>query len=164
MSSCARLCFLNELREDEEDLLDRAWGLEPNSRLSCQAILAQKDLVVEIPRTRSTTPRKTIEHGSRVTCATDILGHRNHRLYADQGDRIIEDRLCRAAQPQAHRQQPALLSEPGRDSHEDALKVHGISNEFLRDKPPLPPWSMNCWTIWRGPRSSSTTPPSTSAS
>jgi DNA polymerase-3 subunit epsilon len=24
---------------------------------------------------------------------------------------------------------------PERDSHEDALKVHGISNEFLRDKP-----------------------------
>ena len=31
---------LSELDETEEDLLDRAWGLEPNSRLSCQAILA----------------------------------------------------------------------------------------------------------------------------
>ena len=41
---------LNELDETEEDLLDRAWGLQPNSRLSCQAILAQKDLVVEIPK------------------------------------------------------------------------------------------------------------------
>ena len=41
---------LNELDENEEDLLDRAWGLEPQSRLSCQAILAQQDLVVEIPR------------------------------------------------------------------------------------------------------------------
>lgn len=41
---------LNELDENEEDLLDRAWGLEPNSRLSCQAIVAQQDLVVEIPR------------------------------------------------------------------------------------------------------------------
>ena len=41
---------LNEMDENEEDLLDRAWGLEPNSRLSCQAFLAQKDLVVEIPR------------------------------------------------------------------------------------------------------------------
>ncbi len=41
---------LNELDEGEEDLLDRAWGLEPNSRLSCQAILAKEDLVVEIPR------------------------------------------------------------------------------------------------------------------
>ena len=41
---------LNEADEDEEDLLDRAWGLEPNSRLSCQAIVAQQDLVVEIPK------------------------------------------------------------------------------------------------------------------
>lgn len=41
---------LGELGESEEDLLDRAWGLEPNSRLSCQAIVAQQDLVVEIPK------------------------------------------------------------------------------------------------------------------
>lgn len=41
---------LNALDETEEDLLDRAWGLQPNSRLSCQAILAQTDLVVEIPK------------------------------------------------------------------------------------------------------------------
>ena len=41
---------LNALDEAEEDLLDRAWGLEPNSRLACQAILAQTNLVVEIPK------------------------------------------------------------------------------------------------------------------
>lgn len=41
---------LNEMDETEEDLLDRAWGLEADSRLSCQAIVAQQDLVVEIPR------------------------------------------------------------------------------------------------------------------
>ena len=41
---------LNEMEEGEEDLLDRAWGLEPNSRLSCQAIVAQEPLVVEIPK------------------------------------------------------------------------------------------------------------------
>jgi hypothetical protein len=35
---------------NEEDMLDKAWGLEPNSRLSCQAILAQKNVVVEIPK------------------------------------------------------------------------------------------------------------------
>ncbi|MBI1888186.1 MAG: ISC system 2Fe-2S type ferredoxin [Nitrosomonadales bacterium] len=34
----------------EEDLLDKAWGLEPTSRLSCQAIVADQDLVVEIPK------------------------------------------------------------------------------------------------------------------
>ncbi|GGY87369.1 ISC system 2Fe-2S type ferredoxin [Pseudoduganella plicata] len=36
--------------EKEEDMLDRAWGLEKRSRLSCQAIVADADLVVEIPR------------------------------------------------------------------------------------------------------------------
>jgi 2Fe-2S ferredoxin len=36
--------------EDEDDLLDKAWGLTPLSRLSCQAIVAGADLVVEIPR------------------------------------------------------------------------------------------------------------------
>ena len=41
---------LNPLDETEEDLLDRAWGLEPNSRLSCQAIVAQQSLVIEIPK------------------------------------------------------------------------------------------------------------------
>ncbi len=41
---------LNELDENEEDLLDRAWGLQPQSRLSCQAFVGQVDLTVEIPR------------------------------------------------------------------------------------------------------------------
>ena len=41
---------LNEAEEGEEDLLDRAWGLEPQSRLSCQAILAQEDVTIEIPK------------------------------------------------------------------------------------------------------------------
>ncbi len=41
---------LNEAEEEEEDLLDRAWGLEPQSRLSCQAILSQQDVTVEIPK------------------------------------------------------------------------------------------------------------------
>jgi 2Fe-2S ferredoxin len=41
---------LGELDETEEDLLDRAWGLQPTSRLSCQAILSNQDVTVEIPR------------------------------------------------------------------------------------------------------------------
>jgi len=36
--------------EDEDDLLDRAWGLTPRSRLSCQAIVEDKKLVIEIPK------------------------------------------------------------------------------------------------------------------
>ena len=31
-------------------MLDKAWGLEPESRLSCQARLADEDLVVELPK------------------------------------------------------------------------------------------------------------------
>ena len=41
---------LEEPDELEDDYLDKAWGLEPDSRLSCQAIVADEDLVVEIPR------------------------------------------------------------------------------------------------------------------
>ncbi|MBG6243700.1 ISC system 2Fe-2S type ferredoxin [Candidatus Symbiopectobacterium sp. 'North America'] len=41
---------LAESTEDEDDMLDKAWGLEPESRLGCQARVAGDDLVVEIPR------------------------------------------------------------------------------------------------------------------
>jgi 2Fe-2S ferredoxin len=41
---------LNEPDENEEDMLDRAWGLCPQSRLSCQAIVSKTDLVIEIPK------------------------------------------------------------------------------------------------------------------
>ena len=41
---------LQPAEEIEDDLLDKAWGLEPNSRLSCQALVAGADLVVEIPK------------------------------------------------------------------------------------------------------------------
>ena len=44
------IASLNAPDDAEEDLLDRAWGLEPNSRLGCQALLAAKDVVVEIPK------------------------------------------------------------------------------------------------------------------
>ena len=36
--------------EGEDDLLDKAWGLEPTSRLSCQALMGAQDVVVEIPK------------------------------------------------------------------------------------------------------------------
>lgn len=41
---------LEAAEETEEDLLDKAWGLEPNSRLSCQAVVAGTPLVIEIPK------------------------------------------------------------------------------------------------------------------
>lgn len=41
---------LGEADDTEEDMLDKAWGLEPESRLSCQAVVGDTDLVVEIPK------------------------------------------------------------------------------------------------------------------
>ncbi|ROS05173.1 2Fe-2S ferredoxin [Sinobacterium caligoides] len=41
---------MEEADELEEDFLDKAWGLEPESRLSCQAVVGEEDLVVEIPK------------------------------------------------------------------------------------------------------------------
>jgi 2Fe-2S ferredoxin len=41
---------LEEATEQEDDFLDKAWGLEPDSRLSCQALVAGEDLVIEIPK------------------------------------------------------------------------------------------------------------------
>ena len=41
---------LEPSEEEEDDLLDKAWGLTPRSRLSCQIELDAVDLVVEIPK------------------------------------------------------------------------------------------------------------------
>ena len=41
---------VEESDELEDDLLDKAWGLEPDSRLSCQVVVGEQDLVVEIPK------------------------------------------------------------------------------------------------------------------
>ena len=41
---------LEESDELEDDLLDKAWGLEPDSRLSCQIEVGDEDLVIEIPK------------------------------------------------------------------------------------------------------------------
>ena len=41
---------LEEADELEEDMLDKAWGLEPQSRLACQVIVGEQDLTIEIPK------------------------------------------------------------------------------------------------------------------
>ncbi|MGF1695120.1 ISC system 2Fe-2S type ferredoxin [Vibrio kyushuensis] len=41
---------LEESDDLEDDMLDKAWGLEMESRLGCQAKVADADLVVEIPK------------------------------------------------------------------------------------------------------------------
>ena len=41
---------LEEATDEEDDYLDKAWGLDMDSRLSCQAIVADEPLTIEIPR------------------------------------------------------------------------------------------------------------------
>lgn len=41
---------LPESDEIEDDMLDKAWGLDPDSRLSCQAIVQEVDLIIELPK------------------------------------------------------------------------------------------------------------------
>ena len=41
---------LDPSEEEEDDLLDKAWGLEPTSRLSCQVMVKDTPLVIEIPK------------------------------------------------------------------------------------------------------------------
>ncbi len=56
-------------------------------------------------------------------------------LSAEGGDRVIELGCVELANRKLTGNNLHFYFNPGRDSHEDALKVHGISNEFLRDKP-----------------------------
>jgi DNA polymerase-3 subunit epsilon len=56
-------------------------------------------------------------------------------LSAEGGDRVIEIGAVEMVNRKLTGNNLHLYLNPGRDSHEDALKVHGISNEFLRDKP-----------------------------
>ncbi len=56
-------------------------------------------------------------------------------LYADRGDRIIEIGCVEMVNRKLTGAHFHHYLNPGRDSHEEALRIHGISNEFLRDKP-----------------------------
>jgi DNA polymerase III subunit epsilon len=56
-------------------------------------------------------------------------------LSAANGDRIIEIGCVELINRKLTRNNKHFYLNPGRDSHEDAMKVHGISNEFLKDKP-----------------------------
>ena len=56
-------------------------------------------------------------------------------LSAEAGDRIIEIGCVELVNRKLTGNNLHFYLNPERDSHEDALKVHGISNEFLRDKP-----------------------------
>ncbi|MBL0421839.1 DNA polymerase III subunit epsilon [Ramlibacter sp. AW1] len=64
-----------------------------------------------------------------------VLDTETTGLSAETGDRIIEIGCVELLSRKLTGNNKHFYLNPGRDSHEDALKVHGISNEFLRDKP-----------------------------
>ena len=56
-------------------------------------------------------------------------------LSPENGDRIVEIGCVELVNRKLTGKNLHFYLNPERDSHEDALKVHGISNEFLKDKP-----------------------------
>jgi DNA polymerase-3 subunit epsilon len=56
-------------------------------------------------------------------------------LSPENGDRIVEIGCVELLNRKLTGKNLHFYLNPERDSHEDALKVHGISNEFLKDKP-----------------------------
>jgi DNA polymerase-3 subunit epsilon len=64
-----------------------------------------------------------------------ILDTETTGLSAENGDRIIEIGCVELLHRKLTGHNKHFYLNPERDSHEDALRVHGISNEFLRDKP-----------------------------
>ena len=56
-------------------------------------------------------------------------------LYAEQGDRVIEVACVELINRKLTGNNFHYYINPGRDSHEDALRIHGITTEFLKDKP-----------------------------
>jgi DNA polymerase III subunit epsilon len=64
-----------------------------------------------------------------------VLDTETTGLSAETGDRIIEIGCVELVSRKLTGNNRHFYLNPERDSHEDALKVHGISNEFLRDKP-----------------------------
>ncbi len=66
-----------------------------------------------------------------------VLDTETTGLSAEGGDRIIEIGCVELLNRKLTGNNLHFYLNPGRDSHEDAMKVHGISNEFLRDKPPF---------------------------
>ena len=64
-----------------------------------------------------------------------VLDTETTGLSAENGDSIIEIGCVEMVDRKLTGKNLHFYLNPGRDSHEDALKVHGISNEFLKDKP-----------------------------
>ena len=71
---------LNENSDDEDDMLDKAWGLEPDSRLSCQAIIGNEDLIIEIPLVVN---RRDAKYAENIHLSGLIYPGKNHVLVFD---------------------------------------------------------------------------------
>ncbi len=67
-----------------------------------------------------------------------VLDTETTGLSAEGGDRVIEIGCVELVARKLTGNNKHFYLNPDRDSHEDALRIHGISNEFLRDKPRFP--------------------------
>ena len=64
-----------------------------------------------------------------------VLDTETTGLSPENGDRILEIGCVELVNRKLTGNNLHFYINPERDSHEEALKVHGISNEFLKDKP-----------------------------
>ena len=64
-----------------------------------------------------------------------VLDTETTGLSAESGDRIIEIGCVELLNRKLTGNNLHFYINPERDSHEDALRVHGLTTEFLRDKP-----------------------------
>jgi len=79
-----------------------------------------------------------------------VLDTETTGLSAEAGDRIIEIGCVELVGRKLTGNNRHFYLNPERDSHEDALKVHGISNEFLRDKPKFAQVAGELVEYWAG--------------
>jgi DNA polymerase-3 subunit epsilon len=79
-----------------------------------------------------------------------VLDTETTGLSAEAGDRIIEIGCVELVGRKLTGNNRHFYVNPERDSHEDALKVHGISNEFLRDKPKFAQLADELVEYWSG--------------
>ena len=79
-----------------------------------------------------------------------VLDTETTGLSAEAGDRIIEIGCVELVGRKLTGNNKHFYVNPERDSHEDALKVHGISNEFLRDKPKFAQVASELVEYWSG--------------
>ncbi|HUR88197.1 MAG TPA: DNA polymerase III subunit epsilon [Ramlibacter sp.] len=79
-----------------------------------------------------------------------VLDTETTGLSAEAGDRIIEIGCVELVARKLTGNNKHFYVNPERESHEDALKVHGISNEFLRDKPKFSQLASELVEYWAG--------------